>query len=1023
ILLEARAQAKVEHPNICKIYEVGDHQGQPFIAMQRIQGDTLEAIAGSLTLEQKVLIIQEAAEALHAAHRVGLIHRDLKPANIMVEQGHDGGVVPFVMDFGLAREVDSKGLTVDGHVMGTPAYMSPEQAGSGAIDRRCDVYGLGATLYWLCSGHQPFEGESMAALFARVLYEEAPRLSLHAPQVPRDLETIVMKCLEKAPGQRYDSARALAEDLHRFLEGEPILARPAGFFGRMARRAKKHKAIASMAAVSAAAVIALGAWGIATRLRARARAQSAQRFGQVAEQLEGFWRQALLLPAHDLSRERDLVQGRMQQLGLEMARLGSESQGPGHYALGRAHLALRQPEQARLELQRAWDMGYRSPELSLALGEALGQLYQRGIEEARSIPSKELRRLRLEDLARTLREPALARLQEGSASLLASPALVAARQALLKGELDAACRRAQEAFAERPWLFEARILEGRALLLDADQRSEAAKYTEAWSLLDQAESAFGSAQTMARSDPETALARARVAYDRWWTEVHRGGPARPWIEALIQRADEALALQPDLADAWLLKAHVLRSEAIREDDSSPQRLEDCRQALACARQARDLAARRDADPHQRAECELWLGACFATLAATEQARGTDPGAEFASAVAALEAAARLDRGSELLEQLRGDVYGDVAAYEEQRGRDPRPRLEQAVGAYKRLLERHPSSLASLNNLGYTYKDEGRYLLSHGQDPEPAFALAEASFRRTTELSPAYAYGWNNLCVVASYRARYQLGRGQDPAAATEQGLAWGARAVEANAKDGHFHLARMEHWIWRARHAMAVGGDPEPAFAQAESLLAAGVALRPQDLYSHFCSAWLALVRAEAADLRGQDAKPFLRRAEAALALGLASSTGNKDLLELRAEGALLAAGHGGDAARAAQALADARAVLAQDPQNVEAALAAAEALRLRALKDPSAVAPLEEASALLEGALRASPGRPEAQGLLGACLMLRAEREPAQATGLRDQARKALEASLGGNRIQASPLVFYDQRMVPALLKRLGSS
>jgi serine/threonine protein kinase len=162
LVKEARAQAKVEHPNICKVYGVGEIEGRLFIALQLVNGKTLGETARSMTLEEKVRAMRDVADALHAAHRIGLIHRDVKPTNVLVERTDSGAYVPYVTDFGLARELSAPGLTATGVVVGTPLYMAPEQAEglAHALDRRTDVYGLGATLYEALVGRPPFQGKS-----------------------------------------------------------------------------------------------------------------------------------------------------------------------------------------------------------------------------------------------------------------------------------------------------------------------------------------------------------------------------------------------------------------------------------------------------------------------------------------------------------------------------------------------------------------------------------------------------------------------------------------------------------------------------------------------------------------------------------------------------------------------------------------------------------------------------------------------------------------------------------------------
>jgi serine/threonine-protein kinase len=162
-LREARAQARIEHPHVCRVYEVGEIEGRAYIALQYVDGEPLQVAARKMPLEAKITVLRDVAMALHEAHRLGIVHRDVKPANIMVERTGDDQWVPIVTDFGLAREATVEiGLTASGAVLGTPAYMSPEQARGDIrlVDRRSDVYGLGATLYELLTGGPPFRTSS-----------------------------------------------------------------------------------------------------------------------------------------------------------------------------------------------------------------------------------------------------------------------------------------------------------------------------------------------------------------------------------------------------------------------------------------------------------------------------------------------------------------------------------------------------------------------------------------------------------------------------------------------------------------------------------------------------------------------------------------------------------------------------------------------------------------------------------------------------------------------------------------------
>jgi serine/threonine-protein kinase len=233
---EARAQARINHDHVCRIHDVGEVDGRPYIAMQFIDGRPLHQLAAELSLENKVRLMEQVAQAAQAAHSIGIIHRDIKPENIMVEEG-ETGFHAHVLDFGIAREVGGPTLTTPGMVVGTPAYMAPEQVRGNPdlIDRRADVYGIGATLFDLIAGEAPFSGSTRIETLMQVVTEEPRSLRQFDRKIPVDLETLVSTCLEKDPQRRYESARALADDLRRYLDGEPIAARRSGLASRVAK--------------------------------------------------------------------------------------------------------------------------------------------------------------------------------------------------------------------------------------------------------------------------------------------------------------------------------------------------------------------------------------------------------------------------------------------------------------------------------------------------------------------------------------------------------------------------------------------------------------------------------------------------------------------------------------------------------------------------------------------------------------------------------------------------------------------
>ncbi len=221
---EAEAAAQLNHPGIVPVYDVGCCDGHHYFSMGLVDGVSLadHLKQGAMPIRSAADMVKKIAMAMQAAHEKGVIHRDLKPGNVLLDQNHE----PKVTDFGLAKRVeDDSHLTATGMVMGTPSYMPPEQATGKKIDEAADVYSLGAILYAALTGKPPFEGNTQVETLMQVVQDEPVLVRRHNPRIPKDLEVICMKCLEKKPEDRYGSAEAMARDLDRFLAGEPIAAK------------------------------------------------------------------------------------------------------------------------------------------------------------------------------------------------------------------------------------------------------------------------------------------------------------------------------------------------------------------------------------------------------------------------------------------------------------------------------------------------------------------------------------------------------------------------------------------------------------------------------------------------------------------------------------------------------------------------------------------------------------------------------------------------------------------------------
>jgi WD40 repeat protein len=287
---EAEAVARLPHPNIVQVYEVGEAGGQPFFALEYVEGGSLASRLDGTPWPAgpAAALVETLARALHAAHRRGIVHRDLKPANVLLAE--DG--TPKVTDFGLAKRLDRDGgQTQTGAVLGTPSYMAPEQAAgrSKAIGPAADIYALGAILYELVTGRPPFRAATVLDTLQQVLADEPVPTTRLNPRLARDLDTVCLKCLQKDPARRYPSAEALADDLRRFLEQRPVTARPVGAWERgwkWVRRRPAAAGLLGLAVVTLATLVALAA-GLFYGARLKAERQRAEDARAEAERQRG----------------------------------------------------------------------------------------------------------------------------------------------------------------------------------------------------------------------------------------------------------------------------------------------------------------------------------------------------------------------------------------------------------------------------------------------------------------------------------------------------------------------------------------------------------------------------------------------------------------------------------------------------------------------------------------------------------------------------------------------------------------
>ena len=875
-LLEAQHQARVEHPNICPVHEVGQWRGQAYFAMPFLEGETLEAAAPRLDLAEKVELLEIVAEAVHAAHRCGLVHRDLKPANIMVTRAPGEPPRPYVLDFGLARGLEPSDLTLQGTVIGTLHYMAPEQARcqTDRIGRRTDVFGLGATLFRILTGHLLHEGQGSLEDVSRILEGEPDSLRRWVPDLPGDLETIVGKCLEQDPERRYESALALAEDLRRFREGEAIMARRASWSYRAVRWTRRHRLLVAIGGCAALAVLAAGGWGLNASLRAHRTSVFAARFGGEAEGMASALRMACLLPRHDLRPQVQAIRLQMEGIRRDIAREGQLAEGPGAWALGRGHLTLREYAEARRELERAWALGYRDAQVAQALGQVLGELYREGLEELSQISDPAQRARQRKALARELRDPAVACLRTAAQDRPEHRSLLEADLAFYEENFSAAIAKARSAFHEDPSLYEAKLLEGNALVAQGLAIQDT-RPRECLQLLHEAEVPFSVALDIGRSDPALLYAEAsrrcelaRCAY--FASQLPDETP-----EALQARLDRVLAVNPDAAKVYLAKARLAGAQAIYLNDRGQdpfgvldQAIRWCHEATRRSEGALSVAA-PEGDLHR------WKAIC-------RRDRGLNPADELEAAAGCFQEAISQHPGDSWLHGRMAQICSMQVDLVLSRGGDPEPILLRGIFHTNEAIRTAETASIALS-AGCLYVALGDWRRDHGRDPESAYRQAMAYYRLAALDAPADGEGQAGLADVAVRYAVYlrQVGK---PA---EEVLAEGLEAAERSIRLDPNYL----HWLnagdclrMQAQLRMDRQEDPLPSLRlAADALRRAGILNPAGDYTLPWYQGLMTQAQGEAEAAARRSPLASWERAARLLARAIRTSPGTPELYEASA--------------------------------------------------------------------------------------------------------------------------------------------
>jgi serine/threonine-protein kinase len=912
LLREAQALARLQHPNVIAVHDVGTFRGDVFIAMELVEGQTLRRWLdeGPHSPREILEVFLAAADGLQAAHHAGLIHRDFKPDNVMV--GNDGRVR--VLDFGVARmqadaspadasakdrtapprsgdsdapqaetaeprptdgsvsATDSTGkprqklldtpLTHAGTIVGTPRFMPPEQHLGKEIDASADQFSFGVSLYWALYKQFPFD--STESVFEGRVSEPNPG------RVPRWLHPVLVRSLAAKPAERFPSMAALSSAL-RADPGE-------------ARRRWLRAALLIIATMVAAVAVIMGGLALKSRRAVAEQARLAQQFGQEVERIGAISRYSASLPLHDTQQEMVVIRERMERLKERMRMLGALAEGPGHEALGRGYLALERYGEALSELDAAYRTGYRSPELAYALGMVHGKLYERALDELKKTHDEKMNVARRDQIARAHRDPALKYLKEAEVhegQLLVgidAPEYVEGLIALYERRFEDALVLAKKAGKRVLWLYEARTLEGdihfaagKELFLKGDVDGALAER-------ERAGAAYRAAVDAARSGATAYLGDCRRLVDevRWENALDRSPEAT--LKRAVSACTDAATARPDdptpfaaQATAWLALGHYQELHSVNPTAAQEE-------AIRLGERALSLDPR-----HYRS---VWvIGDAYFGLGSHLQDRGGDPRVFYGKAIEEAQKAIQINQADSDGYSLASESYAGNGNYEGTHGIDPRPSYGSSIEYAKKAIALSPDDASILNSLVVPEIGLGEWEMTHGHDPSQTFNLTLEALRRVLQVNSALDYSFVNQCAVYADWGDFEAKLGKDPRPRLEQALAACEQALKLdhNYYGTYTNLASV--YIRMASWQLAQAIDPAATLDRAHAAIQHALDINHDDFETLDSLCEARIVEGRWAATRGRDPTPNFAAAEAAGRRALAISDGRSpEALRLTSE-------------------------------------------------------------------------------------------------------------------------------------------
>jgi serine/threonine-protein kinase len=671
--------------------------------------------------------------------------------------------------------------------------------------------------------------------------------------MPIDLQTIVLRCVEKDPARRYQSARSLAEDLRRYMQNEPIVARQLTRSYRLMRKARKNKATTVSLIITVLVILISAFLYFQSRANAERQAKLVAEFGNEARFIESQLRSAYAAPLHDVSGQVAEVRMRLKKNEDRISVEGKPAYGPGYEALGQSYIAIGDYKKAKGFLEKAWQAGYQEPSTAYALGIVMGKSYQDELLKIERLPSASLRKLKRKQAEENYAKKAVDYLKKGS-KYTESPLYVEALIDFYEKRFESALKKSREAFRVISWPYEAKKLEGDIHVAMGKVAQQSGEYKKSLEAFGSADKAYSEAEELARSNEEIYLAKGGGFNAATDVQYETGIRGENYFSKALESCSKAMVTNPGSGKANLCLAEAYYHEAKHLKSWTDQDPTDLfLKTISLAERAELTSSSVDA--------LYFSGLAYLELGERANVLRKDPREYLQNAIKKSEKAEQLDPQSDAFHTLAA-AYFLLGEHDLVHGQDPQPALKKVVEIYHEG-RKDVSRLAYMQNvLGLAYLSMGDYKLKRGEDPYTEYNKSLSHLKRGVQIDPQAHYIASNIGLCYSSLAQFELSRGKDPKQYCVEALRYYDLSVGQGPREPYAENNKGLSYLFLGEYELLNNRDPNSELSKAVDQFQSAIKLNPNLNYSYVNMASALALRADHKMRQNQNPADELKEAE-----------------------------------------------------------------------------------------------------------------------------------------------------------------